>query len=432
MKSRCIAMSALVAFQLAAGTLEVSVSPSRDGAVLPVATAAKAVALPFPATGWDSLPAATSPFHLPGSMTAANPATSFRCAYDDQNLRVRFHLEEPRGTKGFPESTEQIWGNNTVELFLMPRPDTVYHLAASAAGQKAFFKGVVRDGKLDAEEALPTELFQSRVQLQGKSWELELTIPFASLAVAGPPPAGCAWRLQAGRASAVNSERFSVWSPGGRAFGMIPYFGILQWGGDFPLAAYEATAFPMPDGSFMLKLLVRNWTGKPLCRDVGALKAKTFAPGFNELYLPQPAAAAAVVSAGSQNLASFALPRKEKEVARMPGINAEAPKLDKGVAEFSMFTAPKEIGQKSPLPLSYRIPCDATALAGVAFTVRMKEVKSGKTWTSNGSRLPANAGELAVQTTELPAGSYEVELGSADGKWTFTCRTSIIEDVFAE
>jgi hypothetical protein len=182
---------------------------------------------------WDDI----DPVLLTENVSGATPlqATYFKCAWNDQALRVLFFANDtdPRAT--LTEHDAPLYNEDVVEVFLDPFGDLECYFEIEVNPLNAVCDLVLRRApggyKKDFGwhcEGLKTTV---RVDRAENFWTAELSIPFASLG-AQTPRNGDSWRANFYRIDRPENApwELSAWSPTGRPlFHVQERFGFLEF-----------------------------------------------------------------------------------------------------------------------------------------------------------------------------------------------------------
>ncbi len=167
----------------------------------------------------------------------AKPRTEVRFVQKDGVLYMAVRLEEPR-MGGMKRAALQpdgpAWEDDSVEIFLSPRPEGGYlQFIISATG--AVFDRRGRGDPADYDGGA-----RAAVVLNSGSWSMEVAIPFSSLGAGKSPPS--AWRANVYRNRwAGGNVEYQAWSPTFREDYDVPdRFASLDFSPDSPLARKRA------------------------------------------------------------------------------------------------------------------------------------------------------------------------------------------------
>ena len=205
------------------------------GVALRKIQAKKVVELPVDGTDAEMAPRATRIgdfYTLIGAPAAV--ATAARIYRDRENLYVTVICTEPemdkvkRGVKADASRTANIWGDDTVELFIDPEPGSNAGLTGSTYLQVAvnpngalFVKMQPNGGDVPGIKAT--------VETGKDNWTAKFVVPLALLG-RPVPVAGDVWGLNIGRTRQGGTQPDTTcWSPTGSRFGETKMFGKIMF-----------------------------------------------------------------------------------------------------------------------------------------------------------------------------------------------------------
>ncbi len=161
----------------------------------------------------------------PPGQKITQPAWAY-VAYDDENLFIAFRCNESRMDQIVAERRERdsdVWLDDCVEVFLMPRPETgaYFHLVVNPLGTLYDCR---HDGGREVAWDSSARVATSK---RRNGWDVEMAIPFERLGVRAPRP-GEVWRANFCREERPHEE-LSAWSPVEGSFHRPERFGLLEF-----------------------------------------------------------------------------------------------------------------------------------------------------------------------------------------------------------
>jgi len=188
-------------------------------------------------TAWQSIPGVTGFYVLGNGYTDAKQTVAQAC-WDDQAFYVAMLCEEPDAAELKPTCKDGgwTWGEDSVEIFLQPRPPLgpVYQLGVTAGGAKGSGENQPDIAKCQAAAKIGTD-----------SYSLEIRIPYEVL---GTRPGGDGpWKGAFCRNIFVTTsggDQFTCWPPLQSRFLEPPHFATLTFKDQTltPAAAAQQTA----------------------------------------------------------------------------------------------------------------------------------------------------------------------------------------------
>jgi predicted TIM-barrel fold metal-dependent hydrolase len=143
-------------------------------------------------------------------------------AYDDQTLHMTFVCRDANIDKLAVSSVGpigDIWQDDSVEIFLAPRPDGEYwHIAANAIGRAFLQRGRGSVTELDCPV---------RHKIGKDAWAVSMSIPFALLGER--PAAGGRWGLNICRNKISPPSQMITWMEIASTFHDPSSFGYVEW-----------------------------------------------------------------------------------------------------------------------------------------------------------------------------------------------------------
>lgn len=273
---------------------------------------------------WADAPWTNGFVDIVGKPSSPKPQflTRARMLWSDTHLYVAAHLDETNIAAGLTDHDAALYTENAFELFIDPDGDNQnyceFEINARNIVMDLSMNKPYRDhGKPDLSFELKG--LKTAVHIDGtlnqpgdtdRGWDIEIAIPFASLAPIGKPAApeaGERWRLNFARAEhEKKASHYSVWSPQGEVNMHAPErFGYVQ----FTTAAGEGKFVPDPTAGARDELM-RLYHAQRVYRQKNKRWAATLdelgfkADGFAIELTPVTDGwdASTTVSAGSKNL----------------------------------------------------------------------------------------------------------------------------------
>jgi hypothetical protein len=160
------------------------------------------------------------------SQTGVKQKTVARLLWDDENLYLSYECEDADITAQFLQRDDPTYRDDTVEVFLNPRPAqtnvyiglemnvraVLYDYLSTAVGEsRAVFKRFNLDG---AKLATHIDGTLNMTGDKDGGWSLEVSVPWVNFQELGKPPKpGDTWAFNMSRWDGVEpSRRFSIWS----------------------------------------------------------------------------------------------------------------------------------------------------------------------------------------------------------------------------
>lgn len=201
---------------------------------------------------WRDAPVASAFHVLAARGHAPAPAEETRCqvVFDEQAVVLGIVCREPRMGNLIAKAAERdgpIWLDDSVEIFLQPRPDVYYHVGVNC-------RGIPYDARVEVTaDGSPGDLAKGRlwdgvwdaaVSHAADAWTVEVRVPFATLDLTPQTPS--VWRFNVGRTAARRLE-YSAWAPVQKGFHDLACFGYLD-GLTVPFARYvvDGTGIEFP------------------------------------------------------------------------------------------------------------------------------------------------------------------------------------------
>lgn len=167
-----------------------------------------------------------------GARDAAAP-THAALAYDDSALYILFRCDEPNMDKlkqeAFPRDNSELFNSDNVEVFVDPDGDgeSYYHFAINAGG--AIYDAL--NPSADEHDSSWNAAWQASVSVGEAGWNVELTIPLATLGVQQVAEGdSCRLNLHRTRRSTTDRSEYQGMSPTLGGFHQPDRFGELIFG----------------------------------------------------------------------------------------------------------------------------------------------------------------------------------------------------------
>jgi len=117
--------------------------------------------------------------------------------YDDKNLYVKLECQAPdvaKIKKGRTIKDDDIWKDDCVEIFLMPRTNEYFHIIVTAANARDISRAVKQEGDDGVFDIKPWQAdWQSAVTMADGKWIVTMALPFDALGVSAPSN-GSVWK----------------------------------------------------------------------------------------------------------------------------------------------------------------------------------------------------------------------------------------------
>ena len=155
--------------------------------------------------------------------------TQVRIFSNTSGLSIGFQCREPQMAKlCVVDDPAKLWSGDVVEVFLMPtgRLDSYVQFSVNPNG---IGKAIIKRGDLGTDMNWQPE-WKYVAHKAADSWSVEILIPWASLGLKTPPPAGTTWYADFFRERWTGQSEFSGWSPTISPFFANPTkFGRIQF-----------------------------------------------------------------------------------------------------------------------------------------------------------------------------------------------------------
>jgi len=220
------------------------------------------------------------------AMSAAEPQTTVRMTYDDENLYLGFHSAMSAEAINMPEMRLQhgmlkrtrtehdvdVEADDAFRLELVPPEGTLYRLTANGLNTQYEYS-ISPEGHI-ALKWDPRWRTASQVSMAG--WSMEMALPFADLGLKGPPGAGQSWQLQLTRYWRQLKEQVDVWSRAeGAKKGTGTGMGRLVFGGKQGVAVRIRSLEGVASGMLELDAELRNLSAKETSVDFRVVAGQT-------------------------------------------------------------------------------------------------------------------------------------------------------------
>ena len=180
---------------------------------------------------WEKI----EPIFLKETVTGAAPrqATTIKTAWSSSELHVLFRASDTEAWATMTERDGPLYEEEVVELFLDPVEDLEGYFEIEVNPLNTVCDLVLRRTRSGYRKcfAWNCDGLRTRVEVQPDHWQVELALPFVSLATDRPKP-GSEWRVNFCRIDRPrDAEReLSAWSPTGRPlFHVSQRFGVLEF-----------------------------------------------------------------------------------------------------------------------------------------------------------------------------------------------------------
>jgi len=148
--------------------------------------------------------------------TVPEQGTVVSCAWDERELRVRFVCVDREPWATITQRDGPLWEEEVVEVFLDPVGDGESYFEIEVNPLGTVLDLVLRRNRSGYKKdfAWDCEGLRAEVQRTPAGWEVEIAIPFASIA-AGAPQAGAEWRVNFTRIDRPRDREreLSAWAP---------------------------------------------------------------------------------------------------------------------------------------------------------------------------------------------------------------------------
>lgn len=147
---------------------------------------------------WKRIPQTTGFCYLGELERYSDKQTFFQIGWDSTNIFIGIICEEPDILKIKPAGKDggPLWQEDSIEIFLSPRPPEYYQIVINPLGSKTQAKGK----KIHYEVSASTS---------SNFWSVEVKIPFQEI---GCPKNNEMWRFNIGRNITIGDSKHSTWA----------------------------------------------------------------------------------------------------------------------------------------------------------------------------------------------------------------------------
>lgn len=176
---------------------------------------------------WKDVPAAGAFLTYGDERSEAAPPTTFKAVFDKEAIYLAITCSEPgmagliTTAQGVDTGVEQYVGTHSLEIFIDPGRTRFHYFQFVVSATGALYDGEGKDSKWHAQ-------WQARLAVGADGWDVEMAIPFSSLA-APAPRIGEAWGLNICRNRGPFDSN-ATWCPVGQLFHNPSMFGTLVFG----------------------------------------------------------------------------------------------------------------------------------------------------------------------------------------------------------